>query len=75
MKRRKPLTCAKCGQKATERPAIIEHGQLVKPITTTATFEVMRCPDCDGGDGYASMCRDCCPTGHRTRFNTTEGWQ
>lgn len=55
-----PLVCTKCGKRDVSKPG---H---------TGTSTVMRCPDCEGPDGtpslmgHASMCRDCCPTGHGT---------
>lgn len=41
------------------------------PITmrvNTGTAVTMRCEDCAGSDGRATLCRDCCPTGHGTRY-------
>ena len=32
------------------------------------TKDSMRCPDCCGADGKATLCRNCCPTKHETEF-------
>jgi hypothetical protein len=51
------VMCSKCSKidKSTKQPPY------------AGTKDVMRCPNCDRGDGRAGMCRACCPTGHATR--------
>jgi len=63
--RKQFVTCAKCGKVAKTDSTVIPH--------EVGTQKCMRCPDCAGEDGKASMCRACCPTGHGTRFEGTEG--
>jgi hypothetical protein len=57
------LVCSKCGKTdKTDKNYI-------------GTKDIMGCPDCSNGKvntygrPVASMCRDCCPTGHRTKFS------
>lgn len=56
------VRCRGCGQ----------HDETHRdPITLrkhTGTATTMRCRDCAGPDGCATLCRACCPTGHGTRF-------
>jgi hypothetical protein len=65
-KRKTYLTCTKCGKVDAPDTTVIPHN--------VGTATAMCCPDCagdkDNGYGHklASMCRACCPTGHRTRF-------
>lgn len=50
------VVCIACGKKDATRPGHV------------GTRRVMRCPDCANPyTGTAEKCRDCCPTGHRTR--------
>ncbi len=57
------LTCKKCHVEDRNRPS---------PSFHVGTSKSMVCPDCaDGrtnlyGQLLASLCRDCCPTGHGT---------
>lgn len=66
----KYLTCSKCGKVAKPDKTRIPH--------EVGTSVKMCCPDCageiDNGYGHklASMCRDCCPTGHRTRWESIQ---
>jgi len=64
------LICSKCKQKAETKTNVIPHiiGTSIK----------MHCSDCDGLEhpidmpryqgGLATMCRECCPTGHGTKW-------
>ena len=50
------LKCSKCG--------VVDKSDK----THVGTKDVMRCEDCAAsGDPHATMCRNCCPTGHGTR--------
>ena len=53
----KPVKCVKCGKlDATTK------GHVGTSVT-------MHCPDCcASSDPHATMCRDCCITGHGTHF-------
>ena len=71
------LRCAKCGCDATPRRAKIVDGKI-EVEAEVGTSTLMRCKDCAEKlhvseppltSGYATMCRDCCPTGHGTRWN------
>lgn len=51
------VKCSKCG--ATDKPAKHPHN--------TGTATIMRCEDCATPESpYATMCRNCCITGHGT---------
>ena len=63
------LRCAKCGAAATPRKYDPASGRLAE----TGTSTLMRCPDCASSDGYANMCRACCPTGHQTHADAEDG--
>ena len=60
------LVCSVCGKTDKTDTTVVPHH--------IGTKVVMGCPDCsqgktnDYGKPVASMCRDCCPTGHGTRF-------
>lgn len=62
------LKCGKCGKTDRTGPGHI------------GTQVMMVCPDCtqgavnDHGKPLAGLCRDCCPTGHATRFDPTN-WE
>lgn len=54
------LVCAKCGKKDESTK------------THVGTDVVMRCRDCaNSTDPHATMCRDCCPTGHGTCYDAS----
>lgn len=61
------LRCAKCGKIDKTDKSVIPHH--------IGTKTIMGCKDCSYGklNSYghpiASMCRDCCPTGHGTRYD------
>jgi hypothetical protein len=52
------VVCEKCGEKDITKPG---H---------TGTKAEMHCKECAGPAGTANKCRNCCPTGHGTRFET-----
>lgn len=57
--KKKFLKCAKCGiVDKTDR----SDGYI-------GTSEIMKCKDCctEQSNGYATLCRHCCPTEHRTK--------
>lgn len=61
---KKWLRCSECG--ALDISTKAGH---------VGTFASMRCPDCsDSPDvrAAATKCRNCCPTGHGTRWNEPE---
>ena len=60
------LRCAKCGCNATPHKWDSKTPKLLAEVGTSTT---MCCADCcTPSDPHATMCRDCCPTGHGTRF-------
>lgn len=66
------LKCEKCGKVDKTDETVTPHH--------IGTRESMGCRHCSNGkvnaygNPVASMCRDCCPTGHGTRFDTKE-WE
>ena len=57
----RPLTCETCGRRDVSEPGHV--GTDVK----------MRCPDCcNATDPHARKCRNCCPTGHGTKWPALE---
>jgi len=73
------LRCAKCGNPAFPHKAIIKDGQVIQQHET-GTSTLMRCTDCCDPNNvsipnnyYATMCRDCCPTGHGTHGENQNG--
>ena len=65
--RAKWIVCSTCGKPAKPRPAVREGETIVKP-RDVGTTDQMRCTACGNSpDLKATMCRDCCPTGHGTR--------
>lgn len=62
MANKRYIRCAKCGR--TDAPT----------KTNVGTSTLMRCPDCRESETvpYASMCRECCPTGHQTHGEARE---
>lgn len=52
------LRCKKCGI-TDNSSAILGH---------VGTSKNMKCPDCADSTGFATMCRNCCPTQHGTKF-------
>lgn len=55
--KKKYVVCSVCRKTDTS-----ERGHV-------GTATVMRCTDCAGEDGRATRCRDCCVTGHHTRYD------
>jgi len=56
------VNCRKCGKVDKPNRTSMPHN--------VGTSTKMVCRDCSDfpGDGRAKLCRDCCPTGHGTRF-------
>jgi hypothetical protein len=69
------VKCSKCGRTDRTVPARVQFedgvGHVERPHHT-GTSTKMRCEDCADSKaiphlrGKATMCRDCCPTGHGT---------
>ena len=57
-----PLTCSKCGHVDQNDDSVIPHH--------CGTSVRMRCVDCAGVYGKATLCRKCCPSEHGTKFPT-----
>lgn len=55
----KYLKCKKCGVIDKNKPGHI------------GTSTSMRCPDCAGPDGKATLCRKCCPSEHGCKYDNT----
>lgn len=65
------LRCTRCGNPATPRKWNPKTPEVLAEVGTSIT---MHCADCCDPTRvlrphHAMMCRDCCPTGHGTRFN------
>jgi len=60
MKAKHPITCYKCG--------VVDQTRIVQGSLVIGTDKNMRCSDCGGADGKATLCRLCCPTQHRTKL-------
>jgi translation initiation factor 2 beta subunit (eIF-2beta)/eIF-5 len=62
--RLKYVVCVRCGRQDTPDTSVVPHN--------TGTATIMRCHSCadqrPAGDGYARLCRACCPTGHGTKW-------
>ncbi len=60
------LFCSKCKSYATPRKWNLKTPDISAEVGTSDT---MSCKDCSCPDNSkATMCRDCCPTGHGTRW-------
>jgi len=57
------LKCTKCGKVDNTEMLVVLH---------VGTKTTMRCEDCAGPDGRATLCRTCCPTGHGTHAATVD---
>jgi len=55
-----PLVCARCGT--------TDQNESRKGVWHIGTSQRMRCGDCADAAGLATLCWDCCPTGHGTHF-------
>ncbi len=70
------VICEKCGVEDKTRWIFIDGRRK----HVTGTREVMRCPDCGGEDvndprgrshgNYVKLCRECCPSGHGTNYQS-----
>jgi hypothetical protein len=65
----KYLRCGKCGLDAT--PQTVQNPSTGKPEREVGTSTLMRCTDCASpyvnlDKQYATMCRLCCPSNHKT---------
>lgn len=61
------LVCSRCDKRDVNTPPRIVDNVLIA-AGHTGTARIMRCESCAGADGFATLCRDCCPSGHGTRF-------
>jgi len=67
---KKYVTCVKCGKVDKPRKPTFDADGVTITTYNTGTATVMKCQDCGGNshDKHALRCRECCPTGHGTRF-------
>jgi len=65
------VTCAQCGKVDKPRKPAFDADGVTITTYNTGTATVMKCQDCGGNshDKHALRCRECCPTGHGTRFD------
>jgi hypothetical protein len=61
LKAKNPITCQRCG-------VVDQTRKDAEGNWTIGTNNTMRCEDCAGLDGKATLCRHCCPTEHGTTW-------